>query len=247
MKTHAWPHVRTHAWRAQTTSGSEVKPDRRFRDRSLKIHGCTILRHTTTSTAATAPTVNQLTLTCCRGRMVTDLPRCQRKDLPQSTLRIRRRRCILASQKTKPASMVDVPEEGTAEKAGGRRAEKAAGRDDPRQTKAWVALAIRAALLPETGSRATSSQATGARHMPEALAKDLASHLKPVDRRLIQVMVLEAAKEASAAPVLAAALALAVVPSPLQMACSPALGQESRTSALLAMHLEWIHEVPTKE
>jgi len=231
VTTHVWPHVTTHAWRAQRTyPGSEAKPDLRFRDKLLKIHGCTILRHTTTSTAATARTVNQRTPTCCRGRTdllhgPPDLPRCQRKDLPQSTLRIRWRRCILASRKTK--TLVDVP---------GRRAEKAAGRDDPRQTKAWVALAILAALIPETGCRATGAQATGARHMPE----DLASHLRPVDR---QLMLPEAAKEPSVAPVLAAALAPAAVPSSPTMACSPAQGQESQTSALLATHLEWIHEV----
>jgi hypothetical protein len=80
--------------------------------------------------------------------------------------------------------------------------------------------------------------------MPEALAKVLASHWTRVDR---QVTVPEAAQEQSAAPVLAAALALAVVPSSLHMAFSLALGQESRTSASQATHPELIHEVLTKE
>lgn len=122
-------------------------------------------------------------------------PRCQRKDLPRGTRRIRWQRCILASlkTKTKPTLMVDVPD---------RRLEKAA------RPKAWVVLAIWAA---QTGSRAT-----GARHLPGALAKDLASLLKPVG---LQLMVLEAAKEPSAR-LSAAALALAALP---QMACFPAL------------------------
>jgi len=152
-----------------------------------------------------------------------DFPRRQRKELPQGTRRIRWQRCIPASRKTKPALMVGVPD---------RMVEKAASRDDPRQTKAWVVLAIWAA---ETGS-----QATGVRHLPGALAKDLASLLKPVDLRL---MVLEAAKEPSV-PLSAAALFLAAAPP---LACFPALCQESRTSALLPMHLASIHEVPTKE